>query len=51
MSTSFDVKSWNFNRDTAKQIWSEKIISAVDGLYKWLIKYENKVPICVGIKF
>jgi hypothetical protein len=41
MATAFDSNSWNFLRDEAKSIWSEKIISAVDGLRKWRISYDK----------
>ena len=53
MSTAFDVKTWNFLRDEAKQIWVEKIISAVDGLRKWSISYDksSKQVKFVGVQF
>jgi hypothetical protein len=51
MSTAFDAKSWNFLRDEAKEIWSEKIISAVDGVRKWLIRYDKPNVTYIEIKF
>jgi hypothetical protein len=36
MNNAVDVTSWNSLRQGAKDIWDEKIISAVDGLRKWL---------------
>lgn len=53
MSTAFDAESWNVLRDEAKLIWSEKIISAVDGCHKWHIKYDksNKTVTYTGVKF
>ena len=53
MSTAFNVGSWNYMREQAKTIWSNKIISAVDGLYKWAIKYDkpSKITTCLGVKF
>lgn len=53
MSTAFDASSWNYLRDEAKQLWSEKIISAVDGLRKWAITYDKstKTVIYNGVKF
>lgn len=53
MSTAFDAKTWNFLRDEAKQIWVEKIISAVDGLRKWSISYDksSKQVKFVGVQF
>jgi hypothetical protein len=52
MSGARDAKTWNFLRDEAKQIWDEKIISAVDGLYKWVIAKspKDKSKICLGVK-
>jgi hypothetical protein len=35
-SNATSVEKWNVIRDEAKKIWDEKIISAVDGLRKWL---------------
>jgi hypothetical protein len=53
MKSAFDAQSWNKLRDEAKKIWSEKIISAVDGLRKWSIKYDRptKTVTYMGIKF
>jgi hypothetical protein len=53
MATAFDSSSWNQLRDEAKKIWPEKIISAIDGLRKWLIKYDKstKVVTYLGVKF
>jgi hypothetical protein len=53
MAPSFDVLSWNHNRDEAKAIWPEKIISAVDGLRKWSIKYDkpSKTVAYLGVRF
>jgi hypothetical protein len=53
MAPSFDVRSWNHLREQAKDIWSEKIITAVDGLRKWMIQYDKptKTCTCVGMKF
>ena len=53
MKGAFDVKSWNFNRDEAKEIWSEKIISAIDGLRKWLIEYNKSTKTITykGVRF
>ena len=47
------VEQWNFIRDEAKLIWPEKIISAVDGMRKWAIKYDkpSKTVTYLGIKF
>jgi hypothetical protein len=41
MSTATDVQSWNEIRSAMKRIFPEKIISAVDGLRKWHIKYDK----------
>lgn len=53
MKSAFDVKSWNHLREQAKEIWPNKIISAVDGLRKWSIEYnkQTKTKICLGISF
>jgi hypothetical protein len=40
-SASPDVRSWNSYRDEAKGIWPEKIITAVDGMRKWLVRYDK----------
>jgi hypothetical protein len=47
------VERWNVIRDEAKQIWDEKIISAVDGLRKWSISYDksSKQVKFVGVQF
>ena len=49
MATAQNAKSWNFLRDEAKEIWDEKIISAVDGLRKWLLS-NDKAKTCLGVK-
>jgi hypothetical protein len=49
MSTAYNAQTWNFLRDEAKEIWDEKIISAVDGLYKWVIS-KDKSKTCLGVK-
>jgi hypothetical protein len=41
MSTATDVESWNGLRSFMKRMFPEKIISAVDGLKKWHIKYDK----------
>ena len=41
MKNAWNAESWNRTRDEAKKIWSEKIISAVDGLRKWIISYDK----------
>lgn len=53
MASAFDVKSWNLLRDEAKSIWDEKIISAVDGIRKWLISYDkpSKTVTYIGVGF
>jgi hypothetical protein len=53
MSTAYDVESWNNLRNECKDIWPEKIISAVDGLRKWSIKYDkpSKPVTHLGVKF
>lgn len=53
MQDAFDVKSWNHLRTQAKEIWDEKIISAVDGMRKWLIEYNKPTKTCtlIGVKF
>lgn len=52
MSSAFNVESWNLLRDEAKCLWPEKIISAVDGLRKWLVRYDkpSKSVIYMGVK-
>jgi hypothetical protein len=47
------VERWNVIRDEAKQIWDEKIISAVDGLRKWSISYDkpSKQVSFQGVRF
>jgi hypothetical protein len=52
MRPSFDVRSWNHLRKQAQEIWTEKIISAVDGLRKWIVTYDKptKVCTCEGVK-
>ena len=50
MSTAYNAETWNFLRDEARLIWDEKIISAVDGLRKWLIS-NDKLKVCKGLKF
>lgn len=42
MSIAHDVSTWNNLRRQAKAIWSERIISAVDGMRKWVIKYDRQ---------
>jgi len=53
MSTAYNAETWNFLRDEAKAIWSEKIISAVDGLKKWSIRYDkpSKTVTYLGVGF
>ena len=46
-----NVERWNVIRDEAKKIWSEKIISAVDGVRKWLIRYDKPNITYIGVKF
>ncbi|MBE3085868.1 MAG: hypothetical protein IMZ64_06590 [Bacteroidetes bacterium] len=41
MKNAWNAESWNRTRDEAKKIWSEKIVSAVDGLRKWIISYDK----------
>lgn len=52
MSQAKDVQSWNSLREKAKEIIPEKIISAVDGLHKWIIKYDKptKTVTYIGVK-
>ena len=47
------AERWNVIRDEAKQIWVEKIISAVDGLRKWSISYDkpSKQVSFQGVRF
>jgi hypothetical protein len=53
MKPAFDAQSWNHLRQQAKDIWSEKIITAIDGIRKWAITYDKstKTCICNGVKF
>ena len=53
MSVATDVKSWNELRELAKKKWDEKIISAVDGLRKWVLSYDKptKSYTLIGVKF
>ena len=53
MLSAFDANSWNYLRDEAKEIWPEKIISAVDGCHKWHITYNKatKSVVYSGVKF
>jgi hypothetical protein len=53
MKSAFDVKSWNQLRNEAKGLWPERIISAVDGLRKWIVKYDkpSKTCTCLGVQF
>jgi hypothetical protein len=53
VSNNTTSREWNKIRDEAKRKWPEKIISAVDGLRKWVIKYDksNKAITYLGIKF
>jgi hypothetical protein len=52
MSPAFDVQSWNHLRRQAKGLWPEKIITAVDGLRKWVVVYNKstKTCLCFGMK-
>jgi hypothetical protein len=52
MSLAHDVPTWNNLRRQAKAVWSERIISAVDGMRKWVIKYDRqtKTKEAVGCK-
>ena len=53
MSSAQDVKAWNHLREQAKDLWPEKIISAVDGLRKWIMKYHKSTKTweCLGMAF
>jgi hypothetical protein len=52
MSNVKNVTEWNLQREHAKTVWPERIISAVDGLHKWAISYDKstKVKTCLGLR-
>jgi hypothetical protein len=54
MSKAINVEDWNHIRNEAKKTWPEKIISAVDGLRKWIVSYNKstkQVSYEPGVKF
>jgi hypothetical protein len=49
MNKASNVPTWNAIRDVAKTIYPERVISAVDGMRKWLISYNKKDKTCINL--